>query len=245
MKNNLSLKCNINTKISICKSYDRIRTFVLRERKLTRNQLNAVNSHWSDIVIQFQPKLINFSKLFGSDKLVIMEIGFGNGNSLVQMAQNNSQQNFLGIEVYLPGIANCLVELKKTDIKNLRLIYCDVRDVLENMIPDNSLHKIQLFFPDPWPKNCHHKRRLVNTSFANLARQKLKDSGSLLHIVTDCKNYASYIVKTIDSINNHKNQSLYSQDDIMLSKDRPITKFEQRSNLLGHKIYELIFRTIK
>ncbi|MXP51306.1 tRNA (guanosine(46)-N7)-methyltransferase TrmB [Pantoea sp. SoEX] len=242
--NFISSKYNNNIKISINKSHNRIRSFVSRQRKLTQHQLNAIKNNWAEMVIEFTPKLINFSKLFRSDKPVIMDIGFGNGKSLISMAQHNSHQNFLGVEVYLPGIANCLIEAKKVQIKNLRLVYYDVHDVLEKMIPDHSLNKIQLFFPDPWPKICHHKRRIINTSFTNLVGQKLNKYDSLFHILTDCKNYASYIMQIVNNTSNSKSQFIRQSNTIISNFSRPVTKFEQRGNLLGNKIHELIFKKI-
>ncbi|PPI86463.1 tRNA (guanosine(46)-N7)-methyltransferase TrmB [Candidatus Pantoea edessiphila] len=213
----------------------KIRSFMIRRRKLTKKQQIAINNYWLEIGIEFKFELINFTALFKSNKPVIIEVGFGMGNSLVAMAQDNPDQNFLGVEVYLPGVCNCIAEVKTAELRNLRIIYHDITEVLENMIPDNSIHKVQLFCPDPWPKTRHHKRRIINLPFINLVNKKLNSHGSIFHIVTDCENYAHYIIKLINSIDNYRNQSS------KISKNRPITKFEQRGKILGHKIWDLIF----
>ncbi|PPI87835.1 tRNA (guanosine(46)-N7)-methyltransferase TrmB [Candidatus Pantoea edessiphila] len=239
--NIFSLK-NKSSKIYNNSFYPRIRSFVHRRKKLTNNQQLALDDYWASIGIEFQSKLINLSELFGSDKLLVLDIGFGMDSNLVNMARNNSDQNFLGVETYLPGICNCLIEAKTAEIKNLRLIYHDIVEVLEKMIPDNSIHRLQLFFPDPWPKTCHHKRRIVNLPFINLVTQKLNLYGALFHIITDCEKYAFYIIKIINNTTNYKNRSLkdYNKND-----SSPITKFEKRGQILGNKIYELIFEKIK
>ena len=177
--------------------------------------------------------MIDFPSTFGRDAPRIMEIGFGNGSLLADMAANRPQLDFLGIEVYEPGVGHCLMRLRDSGIDNVRLIRDDAVDVLRDQIGDHSLRAINLFFPDPWPKKRHHKRRLVQPDFVALMAQKLETGGEF-HVATDWANYAEHI----DAV-------MSSSEFFQLSRDaarRPKTKFERRGERLGHAVWEAVYR---
>jgi len=221
----------------------RIRSFVRRQGRLTKGQQLALDQYWPEMGVEFQPEPLDLTRLFGRDAPVVLEIGFGMGASLVTMAQNNPQQNFLGIEVHAPGVGACLASAKEANVENLRVMCHDAVEVLEKMIPDNSLRMVQLFFPDPWHKARHNKRRIVQTPFAELVMRKLK-LGGVFHMATDWEAYAEHMLEVMNSIDGYKNQSA-TQDYVPRPETRPLTKFEQRGQRLGHGVWDLMFERIK
>ncbi|BGI51121.1 MAG: tRNA (guanosine(46)-N7)-methyltransferase TrmB [Arsenophonus endosymbiont of Ceratovacuna japonica] len=238
MKNIITTKINKENKIT-----HRIYSFVRRYRKLTFNQKNILQILWPNMGVDFTDQPLLFKSLFGNDFPVILEIGFGIGSSLVFMAKQNPEKNFLGIEVYMPGICNCLALAKEANLNNLRIIYYDIIEVLEKMLPNNSLNMVQLFFPDPWHKVKHNKRRIVQYSFVMLILSKLELNG-IFHIATDCKSYAKHILNIMNNISDYKNLS-ETGDFINRPVTRPITKFEQRGQKLGNCIFDFMFKRIK
>lgn len=221
----------------------RIRSFVRRQGRLTKGQQLALDQYWPEMGVEFQPEPLDLTQLFGRDAPVVLEIGFGMGASLVTMAQNNPQQNFLGIEVHAPGVGACLASAKEANVENLRVMCHDAVEVLEKMIPDNSLRMVQLFFPDPWHKARHNKRRIVQTPFAELVMRKLK-LGGVFHMATDWEAYAEHMLEVMNGIDGSKNQS-ETQDYVPRPETRPLTKFEQRGQRLGHGVWDLMFERIK
>lgn len=221
----------------------RIRSFVRRQGRLTKGQQLALDQYWPEMGVEFQPEPLDLTQLFGRDAPVVLEIGFGMGASLVTMAQNNPQQNFLGIEVHAPGVGACLGSAKEAGVENLRVMCHDAVEVLEKMIPDNSLRMVQLFFPDPWHKARHNKRRIVQVPFAELVMRKLK-LGGVFHMATDWEAYAGHMLDVMSSIDGYKNQS-ETQDYVPRPETRPLTKFEQRGQRLGHGVWDLMFERIK
>lgn len=221
----------------------RIRSFVRRQGRLTKGQQLALDQYWPEVGVEFQPEPLDLTQLFGRDAPVVLEIGFGMGASLVTMAQNNPQQNFLGIEVHAPGVGACLASAKEANVENLRVMCHDAVEVLEKMIPDNSLRMVQLFFPDPWHKARHNKRRIVQVPFAELVMRKLK-LGGVFHMATDWEAYAEHMLDVMSSIDGYKNQS-ETQDYVPRPETRPLTKFEQRGQRLGHGVWDLMFERIK
>ncbi|CUR53630.1 tRNA (guanine-N(7)-)-methyltransferase [Serratia symbiotica] len=235
--NFLSSKINFN---NYSKKY--IRSFVLRHRKLNNKQNEILNKYWIIMGLEYQVNPIDIFTLFHRNTITILEIGFGIGSSLIEMAKKNPQKNFLGIEVYLPGIISCLKNANIAKLKNLRLIYYDAIEVLQNMILDNSLDTIQIFFPDPWPKLRHNKRRIIQYSFLKLIIQKLKING-IFHMATDCESYAKHTLKIINKIPNFYNMS--NQNNYILNINiRPTTKFELRGKNIGNNIFDLMFKKI-
>lgn len=221
----------------------RIRSFVRRQGRLTKGQQLALDQYWPEMGVEFQPEPLDLTQLFGRDAPVVLEIGFGMGASLVTMAQNNPQQNFLGIEVHAPGVGACLASAKEANVENLRVMCHDAVEVLEKMIPDNSLRMVQLFFPDPWHKARHNKRRIVQVPFAELVMRKLK-LGGVFHMATDWQAYAEHMLEVMNSIDGYKNLS-ETEDYVPRPETRPLTKFEQRGQRLGHGVWDLMFERVK
>ena len=221
----------------------RIRSFVRRQGRLTKGQQLALDQYWPVMGVEYQPAPLDMTALFGRDAPLVLEIGFGMGASLVTMAQNNPQQNFLGIEVHAPGVGACLASAKEAGVENLRVMCHDAVEVLEHMIPDNSLRMVQLFFPDPWHKARHNKRRIVQAPFAELVQRKLK-LGGVFHIATDWEDYATHMLEVMNSVAGYVNQSA-TQDYVPRPETRPLTKFEQRGQRLGHGVWDLMFERVK
>jgi len=221
----------------------RIRSFVRRQGRLTKGQQHALDNYWPVMGVEYQAQPVDLVDLFGREGPVVLEIGFGMGASLVTMAGNNPQQNFLGIEVHSPGVGACLGSAHEAGVENLRVMCHDAVEVLQNMIPDNSLRMVQLFFPDPWHKARHNKRRIVQVPFAELVMRKLKLGGTF-HMATDWESYAEHMLEVMSSIEGYKNQS---EDNTYVPRpeSRPLTKFEQRGQRLGHGVWDLMFERVK
>ena len=221
----------------------RIRSFVRRQGRLTKGQEFALENYWPVMGVEYQDAPVDFTALFGREAPVTLEIGFGMGTSLVTMAQVNPQQNFLGIEVHSPGVGACLATAHEEGVENLRVMCHDAVEVLQKMIPDNSLSMVQLFFPDPWHKARHNKRRIVQVPFAELVKSKLK-LGGVFHMATDWEPYAEHMLEVMSSIDGYQNQS-ESNDYVPRPDSRPVTKFEQRGHRLGHGVWDLMFERVK
>ena len=217
----------------------RIRSFIRRQGRLTPGQQYAIDNHWATYCLD--PKTdYNFTEVFGREAPLFMEIGFGNGDSLAKMAAANPDKDYIGIEVHTPGVGHLLMLLHEQGISNVR-IYChDAIEVLENKCPDHSLAGLHLFFPDPWHKKKHHKRRIVRPSFVELLDKKLK-VGGYFHAATDWENYAEWM---LDILSAHKGLANTSptHDYCPCPDYRPLTKFEQRGIRLGHGVWDIIFR---
>jgi len=192
--------------------------------------------------ISYDAETLDFLKVFGRNASVVLEIGFGNGETLVQQANENPGQDYLGIEVHEPGIGHCLLTAREAGISNLRLIAHDAIEVLEQQIPLNSLQRINLYFPDPWPKKRHHKRRIVQPDFLNICADRLQPGGSL-HIATDWANYAEHIDEVLAACERFE-CSEHREHDGDKPLDRPMTKFERRGLRKGHRIYDWQFTTL-
>jgi len=221
----------------------RIRSFVRRQGRLTKGQQQALDQLWPVMGVEYQPEPVDLTTLFGRDAPVVLEIGFGMGASLVSMAASNPQQNFLGIEVHSPGVGACLAAAQEAGVDNLRVMCHDAVEVLNTMIPDNSLRMVQLFFPDPWHKARHNKRRIVQVPFAELVMRKLK-LGGVFHMATDWEAYAEHMLEVMSSIDGYKNQS-ETANWVPRPESRPLTKVEQRGQRLGHGVWDLMFERVK
>ena len=169
-----------------------IRSFVRRTGRLTPGQQSAFERLWPKYGLDFDGKNIDVASLFGRSAPLLVEIGFGNGESLVEFASAHPEIDLIGIEVHSPGVGHCLLQAEKAEINNLRLVCHDAIEVLEQQIPDTCLHRVNLYFPDPWPKARHHKRRIVQKDFLDLITRKLS-AGGTLNIATDWENYAEHI----------------------------------------------------
>ena len=221
----------------------KIQSFVRRSGRISKAQSIGLNELWHDYGVDLNEKKIDFNKLFLSKNNVTLEVGFGNGDSLLEMAIDQPNQNFLGIEVYEAGVGRLINEANKNKLSNLKIIKDDAVEVLTNNILDNSISHFQLFFPDPWHKKKHHKRRIIQISFLDLLSKKLKKDG-VVHIATDWENYAEHIMELLESHSHFKNcagDHMYS----LRPKNRPLTKFENRGQKLGHGVWDIIFTNIK
>ncbi|MEL0579139.1 tRNA (guanosine(46)-N7)-methyltransferase TrmB [Pectobacterium punjabense] len=221
----------------------RIRSFVRRQGRLTNGQQLALDNYWPVMGVEYQAEQVDFNALFGRDAPVVLEIGFGMGASLVTMAAQHPEQNFLGIEVHLPGVGACLASAQEAGISNLRMMCHDALEVLMKMIPDGSLSMVQLFFPDPWHKARHNKRRIVQVPFAELVQSKLK-VGGVFHMATDWEPYAQHMLEVMTSVAGYRNLS-DNNEYVVRPESRPLTKFEARGQRLGHGVWDLMFERIK
>jgi tRNA (guanine-N7-)-methyltransferase len=217
----------------------RIRSFVRRAGRLTVSQQRALEDLWPDYGVEYADDALDFEALFGRSAPVVLEIGFGNGETLVAMAAEHPDHDFLGIEVHDPGVGHCLIAADRAGVSNLKLIVHDAIEVLENQVPRSSLARINLYFPDPWPKKRHHKRRIVQPGFLALCADRLVPNGAL-HIATDWANYAEHIdAEFAGSQHFHCAERREHQGDRPL--DRPVTKFERRGLRHGHGIVDWRF----
>ena len=210
-----------------------IRSYVLRQGRITPAQQRALDELWPRFGISFSDVFLNFKEKFGRTAPVVLEIGSGMGESTAQIAQATPGTDFIAIEVHGPGVGGLLKKIDALELTNLRAIRHDAVEVLEHMIADGALAGIHLFFPDPWPKKRHHKRRLVQAAFAALAARKLAPGG-YLHAATDWPEYAAQIEVVLAAESCFEKEA---QDRI-----RPITKFERRGVKLGHEVRDLVFR---
>ncbi|MDA9557472.1 tRNA (guanosine(46)-N7)-methyltransferase TrmB [Vibrio sp.] len=219
----------------------KIRSFVRREGRLTKGQESAMNDCWPTMGIDYQKELLNWKEVFGNDNPVVLEIGFGMGASLVEMAKNAPNKNFIGIEVHSPGVGACLSSARDEGVSNLRVMCHDAVEVFEHMIPNSSLMGVQLFFPDPWHKKRHHKRRIVQLPFAEMVREKLILDQGLFHMATDWENYAEHMIEIMNEAPGYDNIA-QDGDYIPRPDDRPLTKFEARGHRLGHGVWDIKYK---
>ncbi len=213
-------------------------SFVRREGRLTSGQQRALDTLWDRYGVDASPGLLDLDKLFRRRAPRILEIGFGNGESLATMAQARSDADFLGIEVHRPGVGHVLMRIESLGLSNLRVLCVDAVEVLARQLPDASLNRIQVFFPDPWPKHRHHKRRLIQPDFVALLARKLKP-GAHLHLATDWEAYALHMLAVLEAAEGFVNTAskFAERPDY-----RPLTKFERRGLSLGHTVWDLLFQ---
>ncbi len=217
----------------------KVRSFVKREGRLTKGQERALTKHWQTMGLKHSDGLINAKALFGNNNPVVLEIGFGMGKSLVEMAKTAPMLNFIGVEVHKPGVGACISLAVDEGVSNLKVYQHDAIEVLSDCIPDDSLTTVQLFFPDPWHKKKHHKRRIVQASFVEAICRKLKVAG-IFHMATDWENYAQCMLEDMQSAQGFNNVS-ETNDYVPRPDSRPLTKFENRGQRLGHGVWDLQF----
>ncbi|MCK5728618.1 MAG: tRNA (guanosine(46)-N7)-methyltransferase TrmB [Methylococcales bacterium] len=217
----------------------RIRSFILRQGRTTAGQKLAIETLWETYCLDPTENL-DFRAIFNNSAPVILEIGFGNGDSLAKMAEANPDKNYLGIEVHKPGVGHLMLRLAEKKLTNVRIFHHDAIEILEQRVSDQSIYGVQLFFPDPWHKRRHHKRRIVSEHFLTLLSKKLM-TGGYFHTATDWEGYAIYMLKKLkehsEFINQDSNNGYCERPDY-----RPLTKFEQRGVRLGHGVWDLIFK---
>ena len=217
-----------------------VKTYVMRIGRMTtaqERQYNELSPAWC---IPFENKKLNFVDVFGNTNPIIIEIGFGMGDATAELAQANPDINYLGIEVHKPGVGKLLGEIKKRDLKNLYIIEYDALDVLEYMVGDNSVNGFHIFFPDPWPKKRHHKRRLVQRPKTDLFTQKLTPGG-YLYFVTDIIEYAEFALEQLKNTPHLKNKYDGFAEP---QKWRAQTKFERKGMAADRQITEIYFEKI-
>jgi tRNA (guanine-N7-)-methyltransferase len=233
-----------------------IRSFVRREGRLTKGQQRAIDDQWTQFGIDsagpdtleaeriaLNEPVLDLDGLFNREtttqRQTVLEIGFGNGASLAEMAAAHPDQDYIGIEVHRPGVGNLIRLLAEQQLQNVRVICDDAVQVLKHRVADASLDRVQLFFPDPWHKARHHKRRIVSPEFAALIAQKLKPGG-IFHLATDWQDYAEQMMEVLSAAPGYQNLAgvgAYSPRPDW----RPLTKFEQRGQRLGHGVWDLLF----
>lgn len=218
-----------------------IRSYILRQGRITAAQTKAIKDNFQKHAVNFKNKIINFGDIFkNKNSDLILEIGFGMGTSTAEIAKSNLNKNYIAIEVHSPGVGNLLKLIQEGDIPNLKIIQHDAVEVLNLMIKNDSLDGIHIFFPDPWPKKRHHKRRLIQSNLLKLIAQKIKKKG-YLHIATDWEDYALWIIDLLD-----KEDSLEKTSDDFFKKPdyRPLTKYENRGIKLGYRVWDITYRRI-
>ncbi|MCP3851863.1 MAG: tRNA (guanosine(46)-N7)-methyltransferase TrmB [Gammaproteobacteria bacterium] len=227
-----------------------VKSYVVRSGRMTFGQEKAFSDLWSTFGIEGGIKgegeekgqILDFEQLFSRKAPVVLEIGFGMGDSLIEIASKHPQNNYIGIEVHRPGVGRLLSNIGEQALTNLRVMQFDAVEVLKKQIPDNSLSAVYLFFPDPWHKTRHHKRRIVQDDFMQLIRQKLAPHGQF-HMATDWEPYAKHVLKTMKQAPGFKNCA--SDNEYMPRPDyRPTTKFERRGERLGHGVWDILFEKI-
>lgn len=220
----------------------KVRSFVKREGRLTKGQAKALEAFWPTMGLAHGQGKLNLTDVFGRSAPLVLEIGFGMGKSLVEMAANEPDKDFIGIEVHRPGVGTCMAEAHERGVTNLRVYEHDAVEVLADCIDDQSIDRLQLFFPDPWHKKRHHKRRIVQSEFVEKLRPKLK-LGGVFHMATDWENYAEHMLEVMSNAPGYKNLS-DTQTYVPRPDNRPLTKFEQRGHRLGHGVWDLMFERV-
>ncbi|MDG6774359.1 tRNA (guanosine(46)-N7)-methyltransferase TrmB [Thiomicrorhabdus sp. ZW0627] len=220
----------------------RIKSFVLRQGRMSQSQQRAMDNNWPKYGLEVTNQLLDLNEVFGREAPTIVEIGFGMGKSLAEMAEANPQQNYIGIEVHRPGVGALLKLVEEKALTNVRVFNHDAIEVLEKRIPKSSLAAVYLFFPDPWHKKRHNKRRIVQPQFVKTIAGHLKKGGHF-HMATDWEDYAEHMMEVMNSAEDFQNTQ--AKGKFTPRPDyRPLTKFEQRGHRLGHGVWDLIFEKI-
>lgn len=219
-----------------------VKSFVRRQRKLTESQTHALHAAWPQFGVVMTDQKLNLDDLFHRHAETILEIGFGLGDTILSMAQQNPDKNYLGIEVHEPGVAAVMQGIIENNITNIRVIQHDAVKVIREWMPDRVLSRVHLYFPDPWPKKKHHKRRIVQPDFIDILCDKLVDGG-VLHFATDWQHYAEHMMCVLSGNSRLKNVIGENQfaDNATLQL-RNNTKFEKRGVKLGHGVWDLLFQ---
>lgn len=219
-----------------------IRSFVERQGRISPAHKMLIDSLWPQFKLELADNKLDFEHIFGRIAPVTLEIGFGDGRSLLAMAKNNPDQDFIGIEVYKAGIAKLLLGIHEHKLTNIRIYCADAIEVLQHCINVATLQQVLLFFPDPWPKVRHHKRRIVQPEFVQLLASKLQ-LGGILHMATDWEEYAAHMLDVMTQATAWENLAANGQY-IQRPETRSLTKFEQRGLRLGYGTWDLMFRKI-
>ena len=216
-----------------------VRSFVLRQGRLTKGQDDALQNIWPVFGIERSDTRLDIANLFESEAPITLEIGFGDGVSLATMAENAPDKNFIGIEVHKPGVGRLLHLIDEKKLSNVRVMDDDAVQIIKNRIPEACLDRVQLFFPDPWHKKRHNKRRIVQDDFVSLIASRLK-LGGVFHLATDWEPYAEQMAEVMEASTDFKSmaETPYSPKP----EERPTTKFETRGIKLGHGVWDLLYQ---
>jgi tRNA (guanine-N7-)-methyltransferase len=215
-----------------------VKSFVLRAGRMGTGQARALEEYGPRFLIPYAPEALDLDAAFGRSAPKILEIGFGMGDSTATIAASLPGNDYLGVEVHTPGVGALLKRIGEGSLTNIRIVQHDAVEVLEHMIADASLDGIHIFFPDPWPKKKHHKRRLIQPALVAKLARKLKPGG-YLHLATDWEDYA---VQMLDVLSGEHTLANSAKDYAPRPDYRPLTKFEKRGLKLGHGVWDLIFR---
>lgn len=217
-----------------------IRSFVLRQGRISEAQQRAYDELLPNYSVAYAPALINLEQVFGRSAPKILEIGFGMGGATAQIAAAHPEQDYLGVEVHTPGVGALMRLLDVDQSRNVKIIQHDAVEVLNHMLPEAALDGVHIFFPDPWPKKRHHKRRLIQPPLVSLLVSRLK-VGGYLHLATDWQEYAEWMLEVLSAEPALKNTA----ENYAPKPDyRPETKFERRGINLGHGVWDLVFTKI-
>lgn len=217
-----------------------VKSFVRRQGRLTPSQEKAFELYGDRYLLTIAGGAISPKTVFGREAPLILEIGIGNGDTLLHLAERDVQHDHIGVEVHRPGVGRVMSEAGKRELTNLRVYGEDAIEVLKQCIPEGALDGVLLFFPDPWHKKKHNKRRIVQADFAALILRKLK-TGGYLHMATDWEAYALHMMEVMSAAPGFRNQAGEGQYVARPEGSRPFTRFEKRGERLGHGVWDLIF----
>jgi tRNA (guanine-N7-)-methyltransferase len=213
-----------------------IRSYVLRAGRITQAQKRALAELLPRYGIPYAPAVLDLDRVFGRAAPRVLEIGFGNGDTLVELASSFPDRDFIGVEVHPPGIGHCLLAVESLGLANLRVVAHDAVEVLAHMIPPASLDEVLVYFPDPWPKKRHHKRRIVQPEFASLVASRLRPGGRF-RLATDWEPYAAWMLEVLNASPDFTNAA--PDGGCVERPERGATRFERRGRRLGHRVYDL------
>lgn len=218
-----------------------IKSYVVRGGRLTSSQRQAMTELWPKYGLEQKQGMLVRQEIFERSADLVFEVGFGMGDSLIKMAKGNPDQDFIGVDVHPPGIGTLLRQIKENQLSNVRVYQGDATIVLQECIKADELSKIQIFFPDPWHKKKHHKRRLIQPEFVQAMREKLQPGG-VMHLATDWENYAEQMMAVMSVAPGFQNS--VASREFAHDHSRPSTKFERRGQRLGHGVWDLIFEKV-
>lgn len=217
-----------------------IRSYVVRAGRMTDSQRAAFEKYWPVYGLSLKDGPVNLDQVFARVAPRVLEIGFGMGDSLLQMLQQETDKDFVGIEVHPPGVGRLINNAGKNELSNLRVYLADAIDVMDDCIPVESFDRVQIYFPDPWHKKKHNKRRLIQADFVAKLRTHIKPGG-ILHLATDWEPYAEHMLEVMEAVSGFVNEAGVGQYSPRPDY-RPVTKFEKRGARLGHGVWDLLYR---
>jgi tRNA (guanine-N7-)-methyltransferase len=220
-----------------------IRSYIRRQGRLTRAQARALGELWDEYGLEIESAPTDVARVFARDAPLVVEVGFGMGHALVAMAEQHPEWNFIGVDVYRPGVGALLLALARKQLHNVRAYESDAMDVLERALTPGTISILMVYFPDPWPKKRHHKRRLVRRPFLDLAATRLHVGGRIL-IATDWEPYAAEMLEALEDHPSFANAAA-GHGFAPRPVERPVTRFESRGVELGHQVYDLVFERVR